>query len=106
LLDQGAIVKAYDPAVASLAGAGIDGAVLEPTLAAVLSGASSVAIVNEVPGLRELTVADAVARMSPRPLILDAPRVLQKTFVTDPRVRYRSIGFKAAEAPEVQVTPG
>lgn len=106
LLSEGAIVKAYDPAITSLTGSGIEGAVLEPSLAAVLAGANSVAIVNEVPGLRELAIADAASLMSPTPLVLDAPRILPKTFLSDPRVRYRSIGVKAAETPQVQVTPG
>jgi len=35
--------------------------------------------------------------MSGRPLVLDAPRALDPSFLTDARVRYRSIGVKPPE---------
>jgi UDPglucose 6-dehydrogenase len=93
----GARVAAFDPAVDPADPALGGGIALRPTLAAALDGAAALAIVNDVPSLGSLTVDGVCALMSGRPLVLDAPRALDPSFLTDARVRYRSIGVKPPE---------
>ncbi len=97
VLGAGGRVQAFDPAVDARDPALGEGIRLMSSLSEALEGAAALAIVNEVPGLRELDVDAVVSAMAERPLILDAPRTLPTAFPRDPRLRYRTIGFKAAE---------
>lgn len=97
LLTAGAVVRAYDPAVNPDDEALPDGLEIVDSLAAALAGADALAIVNDVPGLRELRALDAANAMRGPALVLDAPRTLTSDYLAEPRLRYRSIGVAAAE---------
>ena len=95
LHDQGATVRAHDPAVTQLppdiasyvrlAGSPLDAA----------AGASALVVATPWPEYRQVVAEDVTARMT-RALVLDANRFLGNTLAQNPAVEYLSVGKASA----------
>ena len=98
LVQQGANVRAHDPAIkgpdtpAELPA----GLTLVASADEALRDADAVVIATEWPAFRELT-ADRIAAGGRRPLVLDANRFLAGTLANDARVRYVAVGTPAPD---------
>jgi UDPglucose 6-dehydrogenase len=95
LHDQGATVRAHDPAVHDLPGelSPIIGLIGEPLAA--LDGAHLAVVATEWPAFRGLRPTDFTARMR-RPQVIDANHFLADVLGNDPRIRYVATGRRAA----------
>ena len=91
LAEEGAIVKAHDPAVKSLPTELAGCCTLCPTALAALQGAVALVVATEWPEYQSLT-ADAVVSAMRAPLVIDANRFLLRVLGGDPRIRYVAVG--------------
>jgi UDPglucose 6-dehydrogenase len=95
LHDQGAVVRAHDPAVVALPPeleplAELAGCALEA-----LDGAHLAVVATEWPSFRSLRAGDVNARMR-RPQVIDPNHFLADVLGGDPRIRYVATGRRAA----------
>jgi UDPglucose 6-dehydrogenase len=91
LHEQGAAVRAYDPAITTLPD-GLAGLVdLGATAEAALRGSEAVVVMTEWPEFRSIS-ADDLCHWMTRPLVLDASRFLERTLGIDGRIRYVTTG--------------
>jgi UDPglucose 6-dehydrogenase len=95
LSEQGAVVRAHDPAVRTLPAelAGVFELASDPLAAA--ADADVLVVSTEWPEYRQVLSADVIAVMR-APFVLDPNRFLAGTLGSDPRVRYRSVGQAAS----------
>jgi UDPglucose 6-dehydrogenase len=91
LADRGAIVQAYDPAVATLPPALADRIHLADGAARALDRASALVVSTPWPVFREVTAAELGARMTRR-LVLDAGRFTAETLGRGAGIEYVSVG--------------
>jgi UDPglucose 6-dehydrogenase len=91
LINEGAIVSAYDPAVKSLPGDLADQMQLAPTALDSAKAADALVVMTEWPEYREID-ADSVAAALKGRLVLDANRFLAKQFENSVRLVYASVG--------------
>ena len=92
LLAEGAVVRAHDPVVRTLPAELDAGAVaLEPDLETALTGADAAVLVTRWRQYDALP--DVLARLEPRPILVDGRRVVDPARVA----RYDGIGFPAAD---------
>lgn len=91
LLQEGAIVRAHDPAIRDKSAELPDGLTLSPGLDEAIRDADAIVVATEWPAFRELT-ADRIATPGRRPLVLDPNRFLARTLADDARVRYVGVG--------------
>ncbi len=96
LVEEGAAVRAFDPAVRGLP-ADLGKIVLVPDMAAVADGADAVVLATEWPEFRALSPAVIASRMTGR-LVVDAGRFLGATLADDSRLDYRSVGRSSTSA--------
>ena len=95
LHEQGALVRAHDPAVKALPpdlGAWIQ---LAPSALDAATGASALVVATEWPDYRSIDAAPLVAAMR-QPYVLDASRFLAASLGSDPRIRYVTVGRGAS----------
>lgn len=91
LIDQGATVRAHDPAVKALP-AELSGAVsLVATATDALENADAMVVATEWPEYKELNVEVIVAIMT-EAIVIDPSRCLPEAIVCDRRVRYMTTG--------------
>jgi UDPglucose 6-dehydrogenase len=91
LVQQGAKVRAYDPAIREKSAELPAALALATSLDEAVSGADAIVVATEWPAFRELSV-ERLAAGGRRPLVLDANRFLAKTLGEDGRVRYVAVG--------------
>lgn len=98
LLEQGAMVRAHDPAISpSNRTAELpEAVVLCASVDEAIDGASAIVIATEWPAFRELG-AERIAARAPRAIVLDANRFLAAALAGDTRVRYLAVGAPAGE---------
>ncbi len=90
LLNAGAKVTAFDPAVKSLP-AELSSVSLADNISAALTGAEAVAVCTEWPQFRQADWAKIVSQMR-SPVLVDANRFLEKELKTIPGVEHLSVG--------------
>ncbi len=90
LLNAGAKVTAFDPAVKSLP-AGLSSVSLADNISAALTGAEAAAVCTEWPQFRQADWAKIVPQMR-QPVFVDANRFLEKELKTIPGVEHLSVG--------------
>jgi UDPglucose 6-dehydrogenase len=91
LAGEGARIRAFDPAVRALPDDLAASVELVPSAAAVAESADALVVATEWPEFKTLSVDD-IARGMRRPLVLDQSRFLGDAFMTDPRIRYITLG--------------
>jgi len=91
LAQQGARVRAHDPAVKTLPAELSAKINFHSTPLSALEGASALVVATEWPDYQSLS-ADAVVAAMSAPLVVDANRFLFKTLGNDSRIRYASVG--------------
>jgi UDPglucose 6-dehydrogenase len=91
LVQQGAKVRATDPAIKTKSAELPDGVALVDSAEEATRDADAIVIATEWPAFRELT-ADSFTADGRRPLVLDANRFLAAKLANDPRVRYVAVG--------------
>jgi UDPglucose 6-dehydrogenase len=91
LIEQGAIVRAYDPAIREKSAELPAGLALSASLAEAIVDADAIVVATEWPAFRELT-ADLLAALGRRPLVLDANRFLAGNLADDGRLHYVAVG--------------
>lgn len=89
--EQGAVVRAHDPAVTTLPSDLTAWLELAPTPLDAVAGASALVVATAWPDYRSLDARDVVAAMR-RPCVLDASRFLAASLGNDPTVRYLTVG--------------
>lgn len=94
LVQEGAIVRAHDPAIRAKTAELPDALVLSGAVDEAVRGADALVIATEWPVYRELT-AERVAAGGKRPLVLDANRFLADNLAGDARVVYVAVGAPA-----------
>ncbi len=95
LHDQGAVVRAHDPAVVTLPPELKPLVELAGCALAVLDGAHLAVVATEWPSYRSLRAGDVNARMR-RPQVIDPNHFLAEALGSDPRIRYVATGKSAA----------
>ena len=98
LLEQGAAVRAHDPAIPAVAEKPAElpaGVVLCGSADDAIAGANAIVVATEWPAFRELT-ADRITARAPRAVVLDANRFLAGVLAGDARVRYVAVGTPEA----------
>lgn len=96
LVEGGATVRAYDPAIHDRGPELPAGVTLLATVDDAIRGVDAVVVATEWPAFRELS-ADKLAAAASSPLVLDAGRFLAATLGGDPRVRYFAVGVPSAQ---------
>jgi UDPglucose 6-dehydrogenase len=95
LVQHGAMVRAFDPAIPPSMGENSaelpDGLALSANLDEAIRDADAIVVATEWPVFRELT-ADRIAAGGRRPLVLDANRFLAGNLADDARVHYVAVG--------------
>ncbi len=91
LVEQGAIVRAYDPIVTSLPEPLASAVILSPTIADALSDSRAAIVATEWPVFREIAPETFFEHMSD-PFLLDANGFLRGTMGAHPAITYRSVG--------------
>jgi UDPglucose 6-dehydrogenase len=91
LSDQGALVVAFDPAVACLPDDCAPFMSLAPSATAALKDAHALLIATEWPQFRAITAEDVLQQMH-RPIVLDPGRFLAESLAGDLRIRYLTVG--------------
>ena len=95
LLQQGAFVRAHDPAIRHDSPDLPEAIVLSASAEEAIRGANAIVVATEWPVFRELTV-DRISALAPRAPVLDANRFLAGALAGDARLRYLAVG--AADA--------
>jgi UDPglucose 6-dehydrogenase len=98
LVDQGALVRAHDPAIGQKAAELPAALVLCATMDDAIRGADAVVIATEWPAFRELTADRIGVGGGRRPLVLDANRFLAGSLAGDTRVHYVAVGAPQRDA--------
>jgi UDPglucose 6-dehydrogenase len=96
LVQQRALVRAYDPAIREKTAELPDALMLTTSLDEAIRGAEAIVVATEWPAFRELT-ADRVAATGRSTLVLDANRFLAANLAGDARVRYVAVGTPSPE---------
>lgn len=91
LREQGATVRAHDPAVSSLAEAGIHDLPLDADPVAALNRADALVIATPWPDFRSIPAGELAPAVAPGLVVVDPGRYLEETFATLP-VRYLAVG--------------
>lgn len=91
LSDQGALVAAFDPAVACLPDDCAPFISLAPSATAALKDAHALLIATEWPQFRAITAEDVLQQMN-RPIVLDPGRFLAASLAGNNRIRYLTVG--------------
>ena len=91
LVEQGAIVRAHDPAIHEKSAELPDALVLSANVDDAVRDADAIVVATEWPAFRELT-AERIAVGGRRPLVLDANRFLAGKLGDDARVHYVAVG--------------
>ena len=90
-LEQGATVRAHDPAIKEKSAELPDSLILCGTADDALRGADAIVVATEWPAFRALT-ADGIAAAAPGAIVLDANRFLAAALAADARIRYVAVG--------------
>ena len=98
LVDQGATVRAHDPAVHTLPAGLVERFVLAESALSAVDGASALVVATAWPEYREIAAADVAARMT-HPLVLDANRFLGDTLGKGSSIEYVSVGRTSQSGP-------
>jgi UDPglucose 6-dehydrogenase len=91
LAEEGARVRAHDPAIQELPPEEARFIDLCPTPESALPGAAALVVATGWPEYRAVGAASLLEAM-PSPVVVDANRFLQETLGADPRVRYAAVG--------------
>ena len=91
LIQQGARVRAYDPAIHEKSAELPGGLALVASLDAAIRDADAIVVATEWPAFRALT-GERVGASGRRPIVLDANRFLAETLAADGRVHYVAVG--------------
>jgi UDPglucose 6-dehydrogenase len=91
LAEEGARVRAHDPAIQALPPEEARFIDLCPTPESALSGAAALVVATGWPEYKSVGAASLLEAM-PSPVVVDANRFLQGTLGADPRVRYAAVG--------------
>src|SRR5262249_52297470 len=91
LAQQGAVVRAHDPAIRSDSPDLPEGVALCASAAEAIRGGAAVVVATEWPVFRELT-AERVSALAPGAVVLDANRFLAGALSGDTRLRYFAVG--------------
>lgn len=91
LAEQGARVKAHDPAIRQKGPELPAELQLCTTAGEAIDGADAIVVATEWPAFRELT-ADQIAARAPGAVVLDPNRFLAATLAADSRFRYAAVG--------------
>jgi UDPglucose 6-dehydrogenase len=91
LAEEGARVRAHDPAIQALPPEEARFIDLCPTPESALPGAAALVVATEWPEYRAIGAASLLEAM-PSPVVVDANRFLRGTLGADPRVRYAAVG--------------
>ncbi len=92
LMEQGALVRAHDPAVKVLPGDLAGVIELCPMAISALENAAALIVATEWPEYRAVPSEVVVRSMLPRPVVIDANRFLARTLGREPRVQYAAVG--------------
>ena len=92
LSEQGALVRAHDPAVKVLPDDLAHAIELCSTASAALEGAAALIVATEWPEYQTVSADAVVALMSSQPSVIDANRFLVKTLGCDSHVQYAAVG--------------
>jgi len=92
LIEQGAHVRAHDPAVKTLPPDLSDQIKLCATPMNALEGAAALVIATAWPEYQSISAEAVVSMMSSQPIVVDANRFLAKTLDHDPRICYITVG--------------
>lgn len=95
LADQGATVRAHDPAIKHIPEATRFPVVLTDSAVSAIRNASALVVTTPWPEYRDVAASDVVAGMT-GPLVLDANRFLGDTLGSDLRIQYLSVGRHTA----------
>jgi UDPglucose 6-dehydrogenase len=91
LLQQGAVVRAHDPATRSDSPDLPAGVALCASAEEAIRGANAIVVATEWPVFRELT-AERINALAPQAVVLDANRFLAGVLAADARLRYLAVG--------------
>ncbi len=94
LVEQGAVVRAFDPAIHEMSAELPSALVLAGTVDDAIRGADAIVVATEWPVFRELS-GERIGQLSAdgkRPLVLDANRYLAAKLGDDARVKYVAVG--------------
>jgi UDPglucose 6-dehydrogenase len=91
LLQQGAFVRAHDPAIRENSPDLPEAIVLSASVDEAIRGVNAIVVATEWPVFRELT-ADRISALAPRAPVLDANRFLAGALAGDARLRYLAVG--------------
>ena len=91
LSQQGAAVRAHDPAIPGRSADLPDAITLCASAEEAIRGANAIVVATEWPVFRELT-ADKIVALAPGAAVLDANRFLAGALAGDARVRYLAVG--------------
>jgi len=91
LVEQGAHVRAHDPAIREQRPELPAAVALAATIDDAVRGADAIVVATEWPAFRSLT-AETLSAATTRPVVLDAGRFLAGTLAGDARVRYFAVG--------------
>lgn len=92
LFEQGALVRAHDPAVQVLPGDLARTIELCPTATTTLKDAAALIVATEWPEYQTVPAETVIAQMRPHPVVIDANRFLARTLGGDPRMQYAAVG--------------
>jgi UDPglucose 6-dehydrogenase len=96
LVEQGASVRAHDPAIHDKTAELPEALALAATIDDAVRDADAVVVATEWPAFRDIK-GDQLATGARRPLVLDANRFLARNLADDPRVRYFAVGAPARD---------
>lgn len=94
LAGQGALVRAYDPAVAALP-EDVAGVQVCPTAEAAVRAAEAILVATPWPVFRDLAAEELARWARPSVVVLDPAGYLAERLASDPRIRYVTVGRAA-----------
>jgi len=97
LLEQGAIVRAFDPAVAKLPEELNERVSLCRCAVEAFQGCDAAVFATDWPQFRELAAQDLIDAMN-TPVVLDASRFLERTLAGNPALVYVAVGMPRESA--------
>ncbi|HVZ73670.1 MAG TPA: nucleotide sugar dehydrogenase [Polyangia bacterium] len=96
LVEQGAVVRAFDPAISKKSAELPVELELVSSVDDAIRGAVAIVVATEWPAFRELTADRVAVVAAPRALVLDANRFLAAQLGNDARLRYAAVGAPTA----------
>ena len=96
LVEQGASVRAHDPAIHDKTAELPEALALAATIDDAVRDADAVVVATEWPAFRDIK-GDQLATGARRPLVLDANRFLARNLGDDPRIQYFAVGAPARD---------